>query len=140
MPAQARHIYTPYGTEAQVGFFAGQSKQTCRRSEVDMVASSPSSTVSCNLHCLLCSTYLVFRLASKLLEQRVPIEWLTHGGRRPKQVQSVWDVEQHKMQATRKHFGWSLMVTKAASNKSICLRISNNCYFQGTRPHPTGMR
>lgn len=29
MPAQARQMYTPYGTEAQVGFFAGQSKQTC---------------------------------------------------------------------------------------------------------------
>ena len=29
MPAQARQMNTPYGTDAHVGFFAGQSKQTC---------------------------------------------------------------------------------------------------------------
>jgi hypothetical protein len=29
MPAQARQMYTPYGTDAQVGFLAGQSKHTC---------------------------------------------------------------------------------------------------------------
>ena len=28
-PAHARQMNTPYGTDAQVGFFAGQSKQTC---------------------------------------------------------------------------------------------------------------
>lgn len=30
-PAQVRQIKTPYGTDDQVGFLAGQSKQTCIR-------------------------------------------------------------------------------------------------------------
>ena len=30
-PAQVRQIKTPYGTDDQVGFLAGQSKQTCVR-------------------------------------------------------------------------------------------------------------
>lgn len=29
MPAQERQMKTPYGTDAQVGFLLGQSKQTC---------------------------------------------------------------------------------------------------------------
>jgi len=50
-PAQVRQMYTPYGTDDQVGFFAGQSKQTWAQAVGGDTSGSWARSTLCDAGC-----------------------------------------------------------------------------------------